>query len=272
MYKTVKILLLITTLCFTYGSRCGAQSFYGTTGLLHLPTADMQRDGTFMIGGNYLNTHATPDMWYYDTWNYYINITLLPFLEVGYDMTLLKGSHLFKKFPKIRRSAYHRWANQDRNFSARLRVIKEGQFWEWMPQVVIGGNDILHTFSHKDDSKIGITPMGNGYWGRFYLAITKHFSFEGIGELGAHFAWMYNERRDFKYKGPGMGANFHFGVNDEQLGGKLLNGLDLIAEYDSRSINAGMRYSIWKDHINLMAELNEFKYFSGGVIFKLFLK
>ena len=34
-----------------------AQALLGTTGLLHAPTADMQRDKTFLFGGNYLNTH-----------------------------------------------------------------------------------------------------------------------------------------------------------------------------------------------------------------------
>lgn len=53
-----------------------SQTNYGTTGLMNMPTADMQRDKTFMLGGNWLNSHATVPRWWYDTWNYYINITL----------------------------------------------------------------------------------------------------------------------------------------------------------------------------------------------------
>ena len=60
-----------------------SQTNYGTTGLMNMPTADMQRDKTFMLGGNWLNSHATVPRWWYDTWNYYINITLFPWLEVG---------------------------------------------------------------------------------------------------------------------------------------------------------------------------------------------
>ena len=60
-----------------------AQINYGTTGLMNLPTADMQRDKTFMAGGNWLNHHATVPRWWYDTWNYYINITIFPWLEAG---------------------------------------------------------------------------------------------------------------------------------------------------------------------------------------------
>lgn len=61
-----------------------AQINYGTTGLMNMPTADMQRDKTFMAGGNWLNHHATVPRWWYDTWNYYINITIFPWLEAGY--------------------------------------------------------------------------------------------------------------------------------------------------------------------------------------------
>ena len=38
------------------------------------------------------------------------------------------------------------------------------------------------------------------------------------------------------------------------------------------TVNVGGTYSIWKDHINLIAELNDGKYFSGGIFFKLHLK
>ena len=40
----------------------------------------------------------------------------------------------------------------------------------------------------------------------------------------------------------------------------------------SLSNTYGGTYSIWKDHINLIAELNDGKYFSGGIFFKLHLK
>ena len=50
---------------------------WGTTGLLHMPTADMERDKTFKIGGNYLKKGTWGGNWPYDTWNYYLNITIL---------------------------------------------------------------------------------------------------------------------------------------------------------------------------------------------------
>lgn len=42
-----------------------AQYVYGTTGLLHAPSADMQRDKTFLCGFSYLQVAATPKHWNY---------------------------------------------------------------------------------------------------------------------------------------------------------------------------------------------------------------
>lgn len=70
-----KLLLLLLSVIY-FAEKGNAQTNYGTTGLMNMPTADMQRDKTFMLGGNWLNSHATVPRWWYDTWNYYINITL----------------------------------------------------------------------------------------------------------------------------------------------------------------------------------------------------
>lgn len=81
-------LILVGTLAYM---SLYAQFTTGTTGLLNMPTAEMQRDKTFMFGGGFLERHATPARWTYNTLNYYINITLFPWLEVAYDCTLHKA-------------------------------------------------------------------------------------------------------------------------------------------------------------------------------------
>lgn len=69
------------------------------------------------------------------------------------------------------------------------------------------------------------------------------------------------------------GVNFKFNLlPEDNLAVKALNGLDLMAEYDARTVNIGAHYQLWKDHINLIAELNNGKYFSGGIYFKIHLK
>ena len=73
------------------------------------------------------------------------------------------------------------------------------------------------------------------------------------------------------YDGGSVGANFRFATQGEQFWNKALNGLNLMAEYDARTFNVGGSYTIWKDHINIIAELNDGKYFSGGIFFKVHL-
>ena len=74
----MKKLFVIGGLLLLLANTAMAQFTYGTTGLLHMPTGEMQRDKTFMAGGGYLNSHATPARWNYHTWNYYVNITFFP--------------------------------------------------------------------------------------------------------------------------------------------------------------------------------------------------
>ena len=134
-----KLLLLLLSVIY-FAEKGNAQTNYGTTGLMNMPTADMQRDKTFMLGGNWLNSHATVPRWWYDTWNYYINITLFPWLEVGYLCMGHKavptdyGNRSGYWVP----STYGKFVNQDRSFHFRLRVWKEGWWKAWTPQILVG--------------------------------------------------------------------------------------------------------------------------------------
>ena len=76
------------------------QHVYGTTGLLYAPTAEMQKDKTILIGGSMIDHNIYRDAYWnahdeYNpyTYNYYLNITIFPWLEVGYTCTLVKGIH-----------------------------------------------------------------------------------------------------------------------------------------------------------------------------------
>ena len=48
-------------------------------------------------------------------------------------------------------------------------------------------------------------------------------------------------------KGPAIGANFRFSLSPISFINKAVNNLNLMAEYDSKSINCGFEYSFWKD-------------------------
>lgn len=238
-----------------------AQLVYGTTGLLHMPTADMQRDKTFMAGGGYLNSHATPAHWNYYTWNYYINITFFPWMEVAYTCTI------FDEMVGANKTVH--MVNQDRSFHGRLRLWKEGWWKEWTPQIVVGVNDFT-TGGGTDYTDMAIEGNGNGFFNRYYVAATKHISWHG--EWGIHAAYVYNKRYKDKLNGPAFGVNYQFALAGENFFQKAINGLNLMGEYDSKCVNIGATYSIWKDHINIIGELYDCKYPSVGVFFKVHLK
>lgn len=278
-----------------------AQYTYGTTGLLNMPTADMQKDKTFMFGGGYLEKHASPARWFYDTWNYYINITFFPWLEVAYTCTLHKGIENDPVYSEgfWPQKTWGKFVNQDRNFSIKLRLMQEGWWKDWTPQIVIGSNDVTTRPSNGNVNFSSPGSFGNGFYNRYYIAATKHFEFENIGTLGAHLSYLYNKRSDYPLNGVAAGANFRFAFpNDDSFLHKALNGLNLMAEaypadgrgtyrvnsyegvkhYDrgvsigKYDINVGACYSLWKDHINLYGELYGCKDFSGGIQFKVHLK
>ena len=107
---------------------------------------------------------------------------------------------------------------------------------------------------------------------RYYIAATKHLAFEKYGNLGIHVAYVYNKKDVHPLNGPAIGANFRFQLPGNQPLTKAINNLNLMAEYDSRTVNCGFEYSFWKDYINAIVELNRCKHFSGGLIFKIHLK
>ena len=252
--------LFLVACLMLVGLTAMAQFTYGTTGLLHMPTADMQKDKTFMAGGGYLNKHATPSRWDYNTWNYYINITFFPWLEVAYTCTIFDEWLANRKVHMI---------NQDRSFHGRLRIWKEGWWKEWTPQIVVGVNDFT-TGAGTDYGEMAVEGDGNGYLNRYYIAATKHLSW--YGEWGIHAAYVYNKRGKDKLNGVALGVDYQFSLPGEELWQKAVNGLNLMAEYDSKSVNIGAKYVLWKNHVNIFTELRECKYPSVGVYFKVHLK
>lgn len=66
--------------------------------------------------------------------------------------------------------------------------------------------------------------------------------------------------------------DYRFVLPESSTLNKVVNGLNLMAEYDSKFVNIGARYTVWKDHINVICELRECKYPSVGVYFKVHLK
>lgn len=258
----MKRFIIILLLCLGFGMpKIHAQFTNGVTGLLHMPNAEMQKDGTAIIGGNFLNKHNLPseNWWGYHTYNYFINITFFSRIEIAYICTLVQGKKNGYHWPE---STYGKFVNQDRHFAARLQAVKEGEWWKYMPSIVLGVND--PTTGAQSDGYYygGVEGSGNGFFNRWYVSVSKHFNIPW-GELGVHATYLYNKRTDYPLNDPAFGINFRPNYHKN---------LNFIAEYDAKTINIGATYALWADHFNLLFELQEGKYISAGLVYKVNLK
>ena len=236
-----------------------------STGLLQMPTAEMQVDGTFMITTNFLNKHSLPTSgWTYNTIQYGIYVSFWGRMEVGYVCTI------FNDHWKGSQSREGIWmVNQDRHFTGRICLLREGEFgWDWLPALVVGASDPMTATGGDYTNLEGVAGTGNGYFNRNFAVLTKHFQ-TPWGQIGAHAGYQFNFRKDYHINAPCVGVNWQ-PVWLQQRG--ILDRLDVIAEYDSRTVNLGLIASIWDNHFEAMFELQNFQWVNFGLRYKLRLK
>lgn len=257
---------LIISICLCLGLGIGkihAQLTDGMTGLLHMVNAEVQKDATFMLGGNFLNKHNLPNnrWWGYNTYNYYLNITFLDRIEITYICTLVQGkAGNGYHWPEY---TYGKFVNQDRHFAGKIQLVKEGEWWKHMPAIAIGVSDPT-TGGGSDYLDMNVSGSKfNGFFNRWFAAISKHFDIKRVGEIGIHATYLYNKRTDYPLNGPAFGVNFRPDFH---------RNLNIIAEYDAKTINVGATYALWADHFNFLVELQEGKYLSAGLVYKVNLK
>lgn len=256
------ILSLVTLLLVAVVSR--AQFSDCSTGLLQMPTADMQADGTFMITNNFLNQHATSTRWSYNTFQYGIYVSFWERIEIGYVCTI------FNDYWQGSQSRKGVWMiNQDRHFVGRVCLLREGEFGlNWMPALVVGVVDPTTGSGGGEYISGDVSDTGNGYFNRNYVVLSKHFM-TPWGSLGAHAGYQFNKRKDYYINAPCVGVNWQ-PVWLQQKG--ILDKLDVIAEYDSRTVNLGVIASIWENRFEAMFELQNFQWVNFGLRYKLRIK
>lgn len=261
----MKRLILIAGLLLVASGVCRAQFADCSTGLLQMPTADMQDDGTFMITNNFINQHSLPTSgWHYNTFQYGFAVSFWGRIEVGYVCTIFNGAWDPRPDKSWRDDIIR---NQDRHFTGRIRLLKEGEFGlKWMPALVVGVCDPVtgsgggEYIGSKTDGSVG-----NGYFNRNFIVLTKHFD-TTWGRVGVHGGYQINNRVDYAINGPCVGINWspiwlqHHGILDD---------INLIAEYDSRTVNMGFIASIWDNRFEAMFELQNFQWINFGLRFKV---
>lgn len=226
-----------------------AQLYTGMSGLIHVPSAEMNREGDARAGVYFLDEAFTPANFPYRTTDHYLSVTPFSWVEIGYACTLMKGNMAAEGEPP--RMGYDR---KDRYFSLKLRPLKEGK---WRPAVAVGANDPYGTdfgrwTVHEDDAAMNVKSQ---YFANLYIAATKHIGLKGhrIGFHAAYRRW----KRDYNGKWNGVVGGITYRPS-------FAPDLRVIAEYTGEGMNVGADCLLWK-HLLLQVALQDGKHFSGGV-------
>ncbi|MDO4181541.1 MAG: YjbH domain-containing protein [Bacteroidales bacterium] len=230
-----------------------AQQYTGMSGLIHVPSAEMDKEGDARVGVHFLNREFSPNNFSYHTTTHYLSITPFSWVEIGYTCTLMKGIKVIDG-----NATDGGYSHKDRYFSVKIQPIKEGRWW---PSVAVGTNDPYGT-GNKDkltDEQIARGDDGNSqYFCNYYVAATKHLYIKQH-ELGVHLAYRHF-KRDYNSKWNGI-------VGGITCRPSFARNLRAIAEYTGNDLNIGIDCLLWK-YFLLQASLQDGRYFSGGVCFR----
>ncbi len=224
------------------------QNYHGTTGLLQVPSAEMDSAGTFRGGVSFLHKEFVPNQFgsKYNTWGYTIGLTAFRWIELSYSATLLK-------YVVPKKDSEPHFYNEDRHVNVRVRPLYEGRYW---PAIVIGMDDVGRFDKMKSGSNM------NNYYQNIYVAGTKHFDIKGW-ELGTHLAYRhYPSDKNKDRRGVAGGLTFRPAFSPT---------LRLIAEYDGVGVNVGGDVLLWR-HWFAQAALVHGRGFMGGVSYHYTIK
>lgn len=250
-------------------SACRAQFADCSTGLLQMPTAEMQPDGTFMITNNFLNKHSLSSSgWNYNTFQYGVGMSLWGRVEMSYVCTIFNGA--WDPRPEEEKGEYlTKMRNQDRHFTGRVCILREGEFGlEWVPALVVGISDPTTGSLGGEYTTGEVAGIGNGYFHRNFIVLSKHFS-TSWGDLGVHAGYQFNRRLDYYINAPCLGFNW-CPIWLMQGGGS--DHVAVVGEFDSRTVNLGIIASLWENRFEIMFELQSFRWINFGARYKLRLK
>ena len=256
VHSNRRIILFFVILLFPSSFLCQGQFLDCASGLLQMPSAEMNQSGTFMITNNFMNSHTVPsEEWGYNTFGYGVDITFWTRLEVYYTCVLFDGKR--KPIPSERDKILF---NQDRHLGFKFLLLRTGDFGKaWLPNVAVGVND----FDREMFAKSNI----NNFFTRVYVVASKRTPTR-IGEIGAHLGYQFNNWTYYPLSGV-IAAMDWKPIWLQKTG---MVSAKLIAEYDARTFNVGVVVSLWKDHFEAMIELQAMKWVSAGIRYKVVLK
>ena len=252
LYVMMKFKLFFIVLFCSLSLSAFSQLTYGTTGLLHAPSAEMQRDKTSW-------SRQLPEQGAHTAHLVLSYLQLfperhhLPLSGSGLHVYALQGGGVGIEAIRVQR--IHEPGPLLFRPSA---CVEGGAVLEIHAAVVLGTSD---PFTSSGGGQVGTTE-GNGYYSRFYIAASKHIPVVGKEEIGVHLSYLYNNRKEYKLNGFALGVTYNPTFHPQ---------LRVIAEYDSKDFALGATYLLFK-HLHVQVEMQRMKYFTGGLTYKIHLK
>lgn len=238
-----RLFLILSLVCLLF--TISAQQYTGMSGLIHVPSAEMDKEGDIRIGGHFLHKRFTPIMSFehegdpYHTFDCYLSITPFWWIELGYTTTFYKRPNQENRL---------KYNQKDRYFSLKVNPLREGFWW---PAIALGANDFINShFSLKEKT-------ASGFFRNYYIAVTKHVQFKA-GSLGFNIAY-----RHFKFEGSRKWNGVVGGITYRPY---FASNLRAIVEWTGDEINAGVDCLLWK-HFLIQASIQDGKYPSAGLCF-----
>ena len=128
--------------CLLFGllviQMAGAQEYTGISGMVHVPTAEIQPEGEARIGSYFLNHASLPDhlqhtdVGKYNTFGYFFALAPFSWIELSYVCIFFKAHQYNDPSQKVG------FYMKDRHFNVKVRPLKEGRYW---PAIAVGIQD-----------------------------------------------------------------------------------------------------------------------------------
>ena len=229
------LIIVFTSLLFFFCLNNKAQTIYGVNGIIKTPNAYTVDNGKCIMGIAYFKDyHSKPDE-LFKQWTVNFNIGFLSRFDLGVRLAIFPGG---SGDTEIFDAAF------DRLISGKLLLFKEKKIF---PQIAIGMQDIVGTRYHNST----------------YLVASKNIkikkSFNFLLNLG------YGTKLNDLILGDAGNHHFIGFFGGTEIGFKKC--IYLMAEYDARDINAGLKIDV-KDWLKVNFSLLKMKIPSAGLSLK----
>lgn len=226
------LIIILTFLLFLFITESNGQTIYGVTGIIKTPDAYTVDNGKCVIGcGYFQDYHQKPNTLYHQ-WTVNFNIGFFPRFEMGVRLAIFPGQQGDNKI-------YN--ASFDRILHGKFIVFKEKKIF---PQIAVGMQDIVGTRYHNST----------------YLVVSKSIKIKELFSFLLNFGYG-SKINDLVF---GDASNHHFigFFGGTEIGFKKR--IYLMAEYDARDFNAGLKVIIF-NWLNFNVSYLKMKALSAGM-------